>query len=252
MSPTSPARRRPGHSRPLWLAGLVVLAALAATPASAAPDAGADGLLSDEVRSSSWAFAQAREPIREQPDPTAPIFAKLRLATEHGALAPYLVLRRRSDDDGRSWLQVRVPMRPNGRTGWVRETALGELRVTNTRLIVSLGRRRATLYEDGRRVWSARVGIGKAGTPTPRGRFFVRERLRLSRPDGPYGSFAFGTSAFSPGLSDWPGGGVVGIHGTNEPGLIPGRISHGCVRLRNRDIQGLRRLMGLGTPILIR
>jgi len=56
----------------------------------------------------------------------------------------------------------------------------------------------------------------------------------------------------SAGLSDWPGGGVIGVHGTDEPGLIPGRVSHGCVRLRNGDVNRLRRLMGLGTPILIR
>ena len=47
---------------------------------------------------------------------------------------------------------------------------------------------------------------------------------------------AFITSATSPTLTDWPGGGIVGVHGTNTPGLIPGRISHGCVRLRNADI----------------
>ncbi|MGZ5332606.1 MAG: L,D-transpeptidase, partial [Solirubrobacterales bacterium] len=90
------------------------------------------------------------------------------------------------------------------------------------------------------------------GTPTPRGHFYVRERLPLSRPGGVYGLFAFGTSAYSPGLSDWPGGGVVGIHGTNQPQLIPGTVSHGCVRVRNSDIRGLRRLMGLGTPVWIR
>jgi lipoprotein-anchoring transpeptidase ErfK/SrfK len=71
-------------------------------------------------------------------------------------------------------------------------------------------------------------------------------------PGGIYGVYAFGTSAYSPTLTDWPGGGIVGIHGTNQPALIPGRISHGCVRVRNRDITRLRRMMPLGTPVLIR
>ena len=61
-----------------------------------------------------------------------------------------------------------------------------------------------------------------------------------------------GTSAFSPTLTDWPGGGIVGVHGTNEPGLIPGRISHGCVRVPNRNIKKLKRKMPVGTPIRIR
>ena len=66
-----------------------------------------------------------------------------------------------------------------------------------------------------------------------------------------YGTHAIGTSAYAPSLSDWPGGGVVGLHGTNQPGLIPGRPSHGCIRLRNRDIQRLYRLASRGTPIRV-
>jgi lipoprotein-anchoring transpeptidase ErfK/SrfK len=53
-------------------------------------------------------------------------------------------------------------------------------------------------------------------------------------------------------LTDWPDGGFVGIHGTNEPELIPGAISHGCIRLRNVDILRLSRLMPVGTPLTIR
>ena len=66
-----------------------------------------------------------------------------------------------------------------------------------------------------------------------------------------YGPLAFGTSAYSV-LSDWPGGGVIGIHGTDQPGLLPGRPSHGCVRVRNADIRRLARLMPVGTPLTIR
>jgi lipoprotein-anchoring transpeptidase ErfK/SrfK len=67
-----------------------------------------------------------------------------------------------------------------------------------------------------------------------------------------YGPLAFGTSARSPVLTDWPGGGFVGIHGTNQPKLIPGRVSHGCIRMRNPDIERLGRLMPVGTAITIR
>ena len=94
----------------------------------------------------------------------------------------------------------------------------------------------------------APVGVGAPATPTPRGRFYIRERLRGT--GGAYGPWAFGTSAYST-LSEWPGGGVVGIHGTNQPGLLPGRPSHGCIRVRNRDIRRLARLMPIGTPVRI-
>jgi lipoprotein-anchoring transpeptidase ErfK/SrfK len=92
--------------------------------------------------------------------------------------------------------------------------------------------------------------VGAPGTTTPAGRFYVLERLTTLR-DPAYGSYAIGTSAYAPTLSEWPGGGVVGIHGTNEPQLIPGRPSHGCIRMRGEDISRLWRLISLGTPIEI-
>jgi lipoprotein-anchoring transpeptidase ErfK/SrfK len=141
-------------------------------------------------------------------------------------------------------------MRPNGHTGWVPRASLGRLHTVRTFLRVDKHRLRATLYRGGRPIWHAPVGIGKHGTETPGGHFYVRERLKVRDPGSLYGPLAFGTSAYSK-LSDWPGGGVIGIHGTNEPGLIPGRPSHGCVRLRNRDIVRLGRLMPVGTPVRI-
>ncbi len=266
MRPTSPGKGRLANGRlapaALALAAAFAVAAGSAPPgspraeparaeAAAKPDAGAEGRLSDERRVTYWAFARTRAKIREQPDPGSPAFATVRLATELGAPEVYLVLRRSIDPAGGGWLQVRVPMRPNGQVGWVSEDALGALQVTYTRLVISLAHRRARLFESGSPIWSAPVGIGEAGTPTPRGHFYVRERLHLGGRGGAYGSFAFGTSAYSSRLSDWPGGGVVGVHGTNEPRLIPGRISHGCVRIRNPEIRDLRQLMGLGTPIWI-
>ena len=78
----------------------------------------------------------------------------------------------------------------------------------------------------------------------------MREKFRFkNRPV--YGSRAIGTSAYAPTLSDWPGGGVVGLHGTDEPGLLPGRVSHGCVRIRNSQIIKLYNLIPVGTPIWI-
>jgi lipoprotein-anchoring transpeptidase ErfK/SrfK len=100
-------------------------------------------------------------------------------------------------------------------------------------------------------IWSARVGVGAPGTPTPAGRFYVREKIRNLAGDPLYGPWAIGTSAYSR-LSEWPGGGVIGIHGTDRPGLIPGRPSHGCVRLRNADVTKLVQKLPLGTPIWIR
>jgi lipoprotein-anchoring transpeptidase ErfK/SrfK len=100
-------------------------------------------------------------------------------------------------------------------------------------------------------VFRADIGVGRARWPTPRGRFYIRNRLTRYR-SPTYGPLALGTSARSTRLTDWPAGGFSGIHGTDRPGRLPGRVSHGCIRMRNRDIVRLGRLMDVGTPLTIR
>ena len=207
--------------------------------------------LSNERTVTRWAHARARAVARRKPGGHSHGVTRLRYDTEDGFAEVYLVLERYRDAAGRVWLKVRLPMRPNGKTGWVRRRALGKLHTAHTFLRIDKHRLRATLYRRGKRIWRAPVGIGKPGTETPGGRFYIRERLRVRGHGSLYGPLAFGTSAYSK-LSEWPGGGVVGIHGTNEPGLIPGRPSHGCIRVRNPDILRLGRLMPIGTPVLIR
>jgi lipoprotein-anchoring transpeptidase ErfK/SrfK len=140
---------------------------------------------------------------------------------------------------------------PNGTTGWIPRGALGGYQAVRTRLVVDLDRLEATLYRAGRRIFRAPVGVGETESPTPEGEFYIRNKLtRYADPF--YGPLAFGTSARSRVSSDWPAGGFVGIHGTNHPELIPGRVSHGCIRLRNQDILELAQLMPVGTPLTIR
>ena len=124
-----------------------------------------------------------------------------------------------------------------------------KLRVLETSLEIDKRALKARLFRDGREVWTSSVGIGASGTPTPSGRYWIRERLTGFN-NSVYGPLAFGTAAYSR-LSDWPGGGVIGIHGTNQPGLIPGRPSHGCIRVPNGKIVQLDKLMPVGTPLWI-
>jgi hypothetical protein len=206
--------------------------------------------LSDERRLSRYAGAVARAPVRMAPSPRAPRVGRLHFLTEDGPFEVYPVLASHVDGGGRTWLRIRLPMRPNGRTGWVPREDLGPLRTVRTMLRVNRATLRATLYRDGRPIWSSRVGVGKASTPTPAGHFWIRSRLRGLRSNPAYGPYAFGTGAYSV-LSDWPGGGVIGIHGTDEPRRIPGRPSHGCVRVPNAAITRLWRLLPIGTPVRI-
>ena len=139
---------------------------------------------------------------------------------------------------------------PQRHEGMVPRSALGGWSFVETQLVINRARLTATLFRARHVIFRARVGVGAPGTPTPTGTFYVRDRLTgFTNPM--YGPLAFGTNARSPTLTDWPGGGVVGIHGTDQPGLIPGRISHGCVRLTNAAILRLGKLMPIGTPVTI-
>ena len=208
--------------------------------------------LSDEQTLSRWAYVREKTKARAVPYPGAEPLRQLRTTTEDRTPELVLLLSElRTENDG-TWVEVRLPMRPNGTTGWVRREALGAYQEVATQLRINRRHFTARLFRDGEQVWRGRIGVGKHGSPTPRGRFYVRERLVPRRKDSVYGIFAFGTSAYSATLTDWPGGGVVGIHGTNKPKLIPGRISHGCVRIRNYKVGRLKRIMPLGTPIEIK
>jgi hypothetical protein len=248
--------RRVGHRlfRRRAVALVLILAPLALSAsanAGTSPGDAAGTRLSDERTHTYWAHSKLRAQILRLPVPTSRPIARVHYLTEDGFPEVYLVLRRWTDPDERTWLKVRIPMRPNGRTGWVRDFALGGLHLVRTRLVVDRLALRATLYRSGQSIWRSGLGIGAPSTPTPAGRFWIRERLKVSNPGGSYGPWALGTSAYSV-LSDWPGGGVIGIHGTNQPQLIPGRPSHGCIRVPNWAIERLVRLMPIGTPVLIR
>ncbi len=206
--------------------------------------------LSDLHRLSRWAYPTAEVTARAAPSAHARAVGRLRFFTIDEQAELYIVLASARRASGGTWLRVELPGRPNGLTGWVPRAALGPLNVVKGYLHVDRAHLVAMLFREGQAVFSAPVGVGKASTVTPAGHFYVLEKLRtLNAPI--YGPYALGTSAYAPTLSEWPGGGVVGIHGTDEPSLIPGRPSHGCIRMRNGDISRLWGIIAIGTPIEI-
>jgi hypothetical protein len=231
------------------LLGLALLGPAVSRAAATAPTA-TTTQLSNQRTLTRWAYPQAEAVVRVAPSSHAHGLGRLRFLTGDGQAQIYLALAAVRLSSGAEWVQVELPGRPNGRTGWVPRGDLGALHVVRGYLRVDRARLRATLFEGGRAVFSAPVGVGKPSTPTPAGDFYVVEKLIAVRAPM-YGPYALGTSAYAPTLSEWPDGGVVGIHGTNEPQLIPGRPSHGCVRMRNRDIARLWRMISIGTPIEI-
>jgi lipoprotein-anchoring transpeptidase ErfK/SrfK len=169
-----------------------------------------------------------------------------------GVPTAFLVEQRR-DQAGRRWFKVLMPRRPNESTGWVREDQV-RLVPLGHRVEVDLSERRLSLFEGGTLVRRLRVGIGRSGTPTPTGRFYVTIKLRPPEISSVYGAWALGLSGYSNVHEQFgTGNGQIALHGTNDPGGDLGRaVSNGCVRLDNGSITALARLLPLGTPVTIR
>ena len=178
--------------------------------------------------------------------PAGPVRWRLGNPNASGAPLIFLVLAR----SGGGWT-VRVPARPNGATGWVDDRDV-DLQVDPYALRASLRRHTLAVYKEGRRVHVFPIGVGRPSAPTPTGTFYLTELLEAANPDGPYGPFAYGTSAFSDVFSEFEGGpGQIGVHGTNDPSSVGRNVSHGCIRMQTQDIRALARMIPAGTPITI-
>jgi lipoprotein-anchoring transpeptidase ErfK/SrfK len=224
-------------------------AALPTAPA-AAFQVGPPVALERNAHATTWAAVRRDAVARVRPDASARAVAALAARTPEDTTNIVPTLARARDAHRRLWVRVRLPVLPNGTAGWVPRAALGTYGAARTRLVVDLARRTATLLRDGRRLLRVPVGIGTPAAPTPTGEFVIRNRLARYR-SAFYGPVALGTSARSATLTDWPGGGFVGIHGTDRPDLLPGRVSHGCIRMRNADILRVARLAPVGTSLTI-
>jgi len=185
----------------------------------------------------------------ELPEPGAPEVARFDRINPQGATQVFPLLDR-ADRSGTTWYRAMLPIRPNGTTGWIRAEAL-ELGRTEYRIEIDLERFRLALFHACDRVDRFPIGVGTRDTPTPRGSFFLNSLLKPPERDSVYGALAFGLSAFSDVITDWEGGGIVGLHGTNDPTSIGHDVSHGCIRMRNDDIRTLARSVPLGTPVEI-
>jgi lipoprotein-anchoring transpeptidase ErfK/SrfK len=149
----------------------------------------------------------------------------------------------------KGWLQVSLPQRPNGSTGWIRADAV-TLNRLEYRLVASTENNTLTLYRNADLVSTFTAATGTGGTPTPHGSFYLTELLAPT--NSGYGPYAFGLSAYSDVLSSFGGGpGQIGLHGTDDAASIGRSASHGCIRLSNADITTLAKLLPLGTPITI-
>ncbi|MGH9209126.1 MAG: L,D-transpeptidase [Acidimicrobiales bacterium] len=180
------------------------------------------------------------------PDAAAPPALTLPATTEFGSPRALMVLQ-----DLGEWLEVSLPERPNGSTGWVLRAEV-ELREVDEAIDIDLAARTLTLRDGGETVLTTPVAIGAVEAPTPTGASYVVDKLTTEDPTGPYGLYALGLALHSDVFTDLAGGdGQVGIHGTNDPASIGQAVSHGCIRVPNEVSATLNDLVQLGTPVTI-
>jgi hypothetical protein len=154
-------------------------------------------------------------------------------------------------DDPPDWVEVYLPVRPNGSKGWLRSEDV-ELSGHDYHLEVRLADFNLKAFRGDEVVLDAPIAVAADNTPTPGGLFYTIELIAPPDPDGPYGPFAYGLSGFSEVLESFNGGnGQLGIHGTNQPELMGQKVSHGCIRLRNEDITRLADELPLGVPVQV-
>jgi lipoprotein-anchoring transpeptidase ErfK/SrfK len=231
------------RSRLTLLALLLVTAAApahAATPVAVQPTQQVVALLS------------AREAFSQPTRASTPLGLVQAQRPITGVRTALPVVSRWTGPQGMRWLAVRLPGRPNGHMGWIRQRAT-VVSATRWHIVVSISKRRVIVYANGRAVRYARAIVGKGSTPTPRGEFFVEESIALRSYD--VGApFALALSARSDVLQEFDGGpGQIALHGlTNVGGLLGTAVSHGCVRLDNSMMRWLVARIGPGVPVTIR
>ena len=193
-------------------------------------------------------FAIKAVRVRAQPNPTARVIRLMHQFRRDYRRQEVFAVASRVGSDGQPWDRISVPGRPNGRMGWVPAWSV-ELRPTVAKVEVHRRSRRIDLFWHGKRVWRAPIAVGARGMETPLGLYYATARF-VPHKDPYLTVFAVETSGYSK-LTEWPGGGVFGIHGTPEPWLLGKAVSHGCIRVSGRTARKLRRYVPLGTPIVI-
>lgn len=149
-----------------------------------------------------------------------------------------------------AWPEPDVPLVPNG-----------------THVVVNLPQARMFVYQNGQLVRTFPVAVGKMLTQTPMGNFEVKaiykdpswnvprsiqeemkkqgKPVQTVVPPGPENPLGKAFVRFGdPKLG-------LGFHGTNAPGSVPGFRSHGCIRLKNEDIQSLAQMVSPGASVTL-
>jgi L,D-transpeptidase ErfK/SrfK len=125
-----------------------------------------------------------------------------------------------------------------------------------SRLIVDLSDRQVSLYTDGKLQATYDIAVGRAGWETPVGKFAILSKIPNPSWQHPFTGEVVTTRAENPLGSRWlgfwtDGKHQIGFHGTDQTNLLGQAVSHGCIRMRDGDIEAMFEQVAIGTMVLV-
>lgn len=128
--------------------------------------------------------------------------------------------------------------------------------IEETKLVIKLKERRVYVYHNNKVKTSYPIAIGKQGWETPTGKFKVLQMIANPAWEHPWNGKVFPPGPNNPLGLRWigfwtDGKNTIGFHGTPNERVMGQAVSHGCVRMRNRDVIALFELVKVGTPVIV-
>ena len=193
----------------------------------------------------STAFVSGRTTLYREPGGRVRI--RLSGRTEWGSARVFGVVLRRGD-----WVAVQAPELGNGELAWMPANR-ARLDCVTWSMHADLSRRVLNVRRDGELVRRFRIAIGRRANPTPKGRFSVTDKLRVTDQGSPYGCCVLALTGHQTRLpAAWPGGDRLAIHATKELSTIGKPASLGCLRITSGEARWLIKTIPLGAPLFVR
>lgn len=208
----------------------------------------ADPFPTDAQVANRYPVARVRKTVRLLDAPGGRFKVKIGPKTEFGSVRILSVVKRRGE-----WLAVLLPELDNGEIAWIHQKQVSSFGTVAWAIHVDLSRRVLVLRRDGKKVRTVRIGIGRATNPTPKGRYAVTDKLKVTEAGSPYGCCVLALTGHQTKLPPgWPGGDRLAVHATRDLSGLGKRVSLGCMRTDPRDTRWMLKRIPLGAPVFVR
>jgi hypothetical protein len=195
---------------------------------------------------SCYSTAFVNHPTTLYREPGGRVRIRLSPKTEWGSDRVLGVVLRRGD-----WVAVQAPELGNSELAWM-PAKRARLDCVTWSMHADLSRRVLAVRRDDQVVRRFRIAIGRRQNPTPKGRFSVTDKLRVTDSGSPYGCCVLAVTGHQTDLpAAWPGGDRLAIHATTELSSIGKPASLGCLRITSTQARWLIKTIPLGAPLFV-